>query len=172
MKYRNMPFPDSPSPVQLLMNMRLRTTLPATDAYLTPSIPDPEAMPAVINKRHYNQKKNYDKTALSSSRPQLQPGASVLMQTDYGSTWRPAAVVSAAHAPRSYIVRTADGLTYPRNRNMLRETKETLDEAAVEMPATPRQANPPYTTQYGRQVRHPARFPDIEKKMTLKYESN
>ena len=55
MQYRNTPFPDSPSPAQLLTNRRLRTTPSATDADLTLSIPDPGAMPAVTGQRYQRQ---------------------------------------------------------------------------------------------------------------------
>ena len=178
MQYRNTPFPDSPSPAQLLMNRRLRTTLPATDAYLKPRISDPEVMMEAVDKRHSKQKKHYDKTALSSSRPPLKPGTSIRMQTERGGSWKPATVVSSAGAPRSYFVKTAGGSTFRRNRNMLRDTKETFrdnfpvedqDENAEQIaeerqnPAVPGHAPVPYTTRYGRQVRTPVRYPDQER---------
>ena len=181
MQYRNTPWPDSPSPAQLLMNRRIRTTLPATDAYLKPNIPNSKTIPATINKCQVRQKKTYDKTALMSTRSPLQPGASVRMQTKPGGAWKPATIISEAGAPRSYIVRTADGTTSRRNRNMLRETKETFvlpddaevedqagsareppveEEEAAHLPAAPRQAPLPYITWYGRQVLPPAQYPD------------
>jgi len=190
LQYRNTPFPDSPSPAQLLMNRRLRTILPATDTYLRPSVPDHEQVSDMLDKRQQEQQKQYNKTAMQNPFPELKAGQPVRMQMQHGATWRPAVVVSKANEPRSYVVKTPDGAVYRRNRRMLRQTNESFNtpelledvedeqqddggeglnedeplpngQAEANHDANP--APPPVViTRYGRQVRPPMRYPDKE----------
>ena len=145
LQLRTTPLPDSVSPAQLLMNRRLRTRLPTTDAFLKPSVPPHEQVQQAMRQRQMQQAQDYNKTALPKPLPHLKPGEIIRMQMAQDSTWKPAVVVSTAPQPRSYFVRTEDGATYRRNRAMLRQTQEPL------VPPSPPQAEGPDT------VRRPAR---------------
>jgi hypothetical protein len=123
LQYRNTPLPGSASPAQLLMNRRLRTTLPATSMHLKPRVPDEAKVAQAIAKRQQQQAQGYNKTARKRPLRPLKAGEAVYMQMEKGSTWEPATIVSEASTPRSYIVRKEDGSTYRRNRIMLRPSK-------------------------------------------------
>ncbi|KAK7111890.1 hypothetical protein V1264_011443 [Littorina saxatilis] len=178
LQYRNTPFPDSFSPAQLLMNRRLRTTLPVTDAHLTPCVPDQTVVQRAKAKTRERQVSDYNKSARPQPRPTLHPGDNVRMQTRPDSTWRPATVVAAAPTPRSYVVRTPEGATFRRNSVMLRRAPETSVQPDTEhsqhesvkdtdqVPIQEDQSNQPVksqeqsvtVTRSGREVRLPARY--------------
>jgi hypothetical protein len=123
LQYRNTPLPGSASPAQLLMNRRLRTTLPATSMRLKPRVPHEAKVAQAIAKRQQQQAQGYNKTARKRPLRPLKAGEAVYMQIEKGSTREPATIVSEASTPRSYIVRKEDGSTYRRNRIMLRPSK-------------------------------------------------
>ena len=139
-------------------------------------MPAQEHVQQAAARRQLQQAKGYNKTALVRPLAPLQPGQGVRVQMERTSMWRPATVVSAAAAPRSYVVRTPDGATYRRNRAMLRPTSEppsappqpeagpeleTIDvqdpDTAADVEPT-RPAQPVITTRSGREVRPPIRF--------------
>ena len=124
LQFRTTPLPNGVSPAQLLMNRRLRTRLPTTDAQLRPNVAAQEHVQQAAARRQRQQAKGYNKTALARPLAPLQPGQGVWVQMEWTSMWRPVTVVSAAAAPRSYVVRTPDGAKYRRNRAMLRPTSE------------------------------------------------
>ncbi|XP_055887318.1 uncharacterized protein K02A2.6-like [Biomphalaria glabrata] len=120
LQFRNAPCPDGPSTARLLMDRRLRTNLPTTEAYLRPQIPDKKEN--AWKTRKSSQAKYYNKTARRTERPHIQPGSKVWMQKKPGDLWEPAVVISEAETPRSYWVKIPNGITYRRNRRMLRDT--------------------------------------------------
>ena len=94
--------------------------------------------------------------------------------------------MSAATTPRSYIVKTNDGVTYRRNNNMLRQAfrgrRGVTDTFEYDTPEIEHEEHAPgvgrngssatvatqlaksaaTTTRYGRQVKPPKRYPDKE----------
>ncbi|XP_055871505.1 uncharacterized protein LOC129923628 [Biomphalaria glabrata] len=119
---RNAPCPDGPSPTRLLMGRRLRTNLPTTEAYLRPQIPDKQEN--AWKTRKSNQVKYYNKIVRRSERPHIQVWSKVWIYGNQqcGDLWEPAVVISEAETPRSYWVKPHNGVTYRRNRRMLRDT--------------------------------------------------
>ena len=118
--YRNTPIIDGKSPAQLLMNRRLRTKLPCTEASLRPSVLQQEKIQQTHLNRQRQQKKYFDRHASSKSLSELKKGDKVRMQMTRQSPWIPATVVTQTDQPRSYIVSTTDGRTIRRNRVMLK----------------------------------------------------
>ena len=106
------------SPAELLMGRMLRTKLPASPMLLKPRMHD--NVRTQLCQRQAVQKYYYDR----SSKPmrELVPGDTVRIKR--GDVWEPAFVQDRHEAPRSYVVTSAEGTTYRRNRKDLIPTKE------------------------------------------------
>ena len=181
----NTPVADlSFTPAQLLMSRRLRDTLPASPASLTPSVP-PVDVQHTLAQRTAQQKARYDQHA--TSLPPLAPGQHIHYSSPGNpNSWQPGQVFHSAATPRSYIISTASGRHLWRNHRHLYSTPpppqqqlniqegeedEDLVHAPVPAPANPVQpppqpahpvqppANPPpVVTRSGRVVNPPQRY--------------
>lgn len=176
LEYRNTPVDDFASPAQLLMGRQLRSILPVTNGQLLPKTIDPRAVVAKRRQQQESQKRFYDRS--SRPLPPLGPGDPVFIQTKPGGDWQPGRVIAAEKAPRSFKVQTDEGRLYRRNRRFLRkQPKVTCPPPHPPMPEFEPQAaagnsgadnkpettdkpeaEPPYTTRYGRPVRQPRRL--------------
>lgn len=125
LEWRNTPDPDGVSAVQKLMSRRTRTCLPTPEVLLMPKVvPN---VPEQIRLRKQQAKLQYDKGA--KDLPELNIGQGVLLQPDLlHQPWR-RAVCRQILGDRSYVVETADGRQYRRNRRFLREGPNTAHEA-------------------------------------------
>ena len=102
------------SPAQLLMNRRLRGSLPFTAKSLEPSVP--EGAKSQLQNRQKKQKDQFDKH--TKSLPPLKPDDVVRYQTS--TSWEPAVIVQRHSAPRSYDLITTRGNIIHRNRRHLK----------------------------------------------------
>ena len=131
--YRNTPI-NGVSPAQALMNRRLRSTLPISPQVLTPKLLDQSAFLSQREKEQTIQKKYFD--VGTQPLPPLNQHDQVRMKKDHQSKWQPATVVKQHNTPRSYLVKSEDGVVYRRNRRHLMKVSEephipdepTLDE--------------------------------------------
>ena len=112
--YRSTPLQNGFSPAELLMNRRLRTNLPITEAQLKPKVPDFTAVKAKEEEQNRKQKKVFDFRHATRELDPLLPGEEVWVQ-DHNA---PGKVVEPI-APRSYHVSIPTGLIR-RNINPLR----------------------------------------------------
>ena len=113
--YRSSPLGCGASPSELLMNRKLRNTLP--------HMPRQEKHRGLTQKRmqlKWEQKKNHDKTA-RNLKPLTEHDV-VRIEEPHG--WNRKAVVLKEVSPRSYTVRTEDGQVFRRNRRSLLKTQE------------------------------------------------
>lgn len=102
------------SPAQLLIGWRLKSKLPTSTSLLTSPLisKGTSQVQKKLKARQKTQKIYYD----------LQAGENVRIQR--GETWKPAVVQERHEQPRFYVVRTANGRLYRRNRKHLRRTEE------------------------------------------------
>lgn len=100
------------------MSRTARTKIPATRKLLQPR--EPTNVRQQLEARQNQQALYYSKGA----RPlqPLQPNESVRLRQ--GKAWVPAIIADTANTPRSYIVTTANGQDYRRNRRDLLRTNE------------------------------------------------
>ena len=132
--HRSTPLQCGYSPSELLMNRKLRTTLPIPRSSLIPSIPDRELLRE--KDEHYKtlQKQNFDDHHGVRELPQLQSGDAVWIP-DRNSE----AVVLEQVNERSYQVQTPEG-TYRRNRRALIQLP-TPSATVAEPPAAEHDSN-------------------------------
>ena len=114
LEYRNTPISGMDlSPAQLLMSIRLRSTLPMTHSLLTPTIN--EDVTEQLKDRQEKQQVYYN-------RP-LSPLSGDTVQYKTGKSWRPAVVICRClEAPRSYLIKNDNNRTIRRNRRHLKKT--------------------------------------------------
>jgi len=111
--YRTTPLQNGYSPAELLMNRRLRSTLPTIPALLQPSIPDTAVLTQRVMAYREKQKEQFDRRHRANSLDPLEPGDTVWIP-DRGAS----GVVVDQAAPRSYNVETSSG-ELRRNRRHL-----------------------------------------------------
>jgi len=123
--WRNTPTERAPySPAQKLYSRRTRTHLPTAAKLLQPEIV--AGVAENIMQRQWNAKVQYDKHAKQLS--ELQTGQTVRIQPNgYRDQWKAARVIKKV-GTRSYLVKTANGQVYRRNRKHLRCTTETINK--------------------------------------------
>ena len=112
--YRSTPLRNGYSPSELLMNRRLRTTVPTLGYNLHPSVPNYPQLRAMEERDKQKQKSDFDRRHASRSLHQLMPGDQVWIddQNLRGS-------IVKEYSPRSYLVETERG-TLRRNRRQLK----------------------------------------------------
>ena len=120
---RNTPISsDVDSPAQLLMNRRLRSTIPGHRSLYEAS---DASIHQRLEQRQHNQKRYHDRGA--KVLPPLHVGDAVRVKTPKDHQWLPATVTGKTELPRSYVVETPDGGSYRRNRSHLKtDTAETV----------------------------------------------
>uniref|UniRef100_A0A673AT44 Integrase catalytic domain-containing protein n=1 Tax=Sphaeramia orbicularis TaxID=375764 RepID=A0A673AT44_9TELE len=116
LSYRASPLEHGKSPAELLMGRQLRTTLPYITTKKHKQVKDKMKQ---LQKR---QKVNYDKS--SKSLKPLAPNDTVRVED--ANIWTKKATVLEEVNPRSYNVKTEDGLILRRNRRSLLRTQETM----------------------------------------------
>ncbi len=114
--YRTTPLQNGYSPFQLLMNRRLRSTLPLT-TYMLKEVPDLKNLKT--NEESYRQKYKvyYNKRHKAVPLTPLKVGDPVWII----DLKRHGTIVQASDNPRSYIIETEGGRTVRRNRFHLKE---------------------------------------------------
>lgn len=118
---RNTPRPGLQSSAERLFSRRTRTTLPTSEAVLTPKVVT--KVSENLEKIRSQKKRHYDKTA--KQLPSLVQKDVVRIEKD-GKFGKKGEVIRLASRPRSYIVK-ADGKYYERNRRHLLKVKECAE---------------------------------------------
>lgn len=114
--YRTTPLDLGPSPGELLLGRRLRSTLPMNEEKLAPSWPDLRVFKAVDAERKRKMEDWYNQRHRAKTLPQLQVGDKVWV----GDKRSYAEVTGkCSERPRSYQVRTPGGAIITRNRRNL-----------------------------------------------------
>ena len=166
--------PTGKSPAELLYGRRLRTTLPTIPANLAPHDDIPSSVRTRDVQHKKKNKKNFDSHHGVHELPELKPGDRVLQKLDHEKKWSNPATVQAKYAPRSYIILTAKGQVFRRNRRHLRLSRDfdtksescASDSRAGQRPEscsfpTPTPENPKnfLPTQFQVSTQIPAQFP-------------
>ena len=125
--HRNTNIDTLASPAQMLMGRRLRTNLPVLPKLLNPQTVDPGKVSFRRRQRQVTQKWYHDRG--SRPLPVLEEREKVRMQVQ--GRWIPATVVSVTDMPHSYIVETASGKKYRRNRRHLMKCHQE-DECSLD----------------------------------------
>ena len=111
---RSTPLENGFSPAELLMNRKVRTTLPMTEAQLLPSIPDREIVRQREEQSKQKMKKNFDKRHKVVTLPSLRKGDEVwIPEFETSGT-----VMEETH-PRSYRVQTPRGALRRNRRDLI-----------------------------------------------------
>ncbi|KAL7851936.1 hypothetical protein SRHO_G00177210 [Serrasalmus rhombeus] len=120
LSYRASPLECGLSPAELLMNRRIRTTLPFCSG---------KGQQCPMLQQKFMQQKAKQKTAYDRSAKCLQPlSRNDKVRIEGPDTWDRKATVLQEVAPRSYVVRTEEGQVLRRNRRSLLKTPETVQE--------------------------------------------
>jgi len=165
LNYRNTPQEGlNYSPAQKLMGRRTRTLLPTTKTLLDPATIDDKSLRTQKEKK---QETVASKFINRRELPTLSPGQKVRMQPIQSNVtnWKEARV-NKQLSSRSYEVTDEAGNHYRRNRQHLREQKQTpettvlvhLQEPIESAPAPQHHTSDKSRTRSGRVVKKPARF--------------
>ena len=111
--YRTTPTEIGYSPAELLMNRKLRTTVPMLPELRKPTVIDPFLVAEKDANLKVRQKHNFDKRHGTRELSQLQAGDNVWVSDRQSS-----AIVTEESTPRSYTVDTGNG-AFRRNRRHL-----------------------------------------------------
>ena len=163
LQYRNAPIAGSTfSPAQLLMSRNLRSRIPTSANLLKPKVTDGKSQ---LQHRQDKQKAYYDRH--TKQLQSLKSGDVVRIR--HNGKWVRGVIWNQHHAPRSYMVKTENGLLLRRNRRHLIHTAEDtpvtstpiMDDTSV-APATPAvpQTEPNCRSRSGRVIKQPVRFQD------------
>ncbi len=142
LSYRSTPLHNGYSPAELLMNRRLRTTLPMVPEMLLPSIPDYKSLKEKEHLMKKKQKVNFDAHHAARSLDPLLPGETVWI-ADHKTSGT--VVRQSESAPRSYSVSTPTG-TLRRNRRHLTRMSQDTNESLQTDPNSPTNAQPDLPT--------------------------
>ena len=131
--YRSAPLQNGLSPSEILMNRRLRTTLPIMSRNLQPTQTNLQQLANRESKYRDQYSDNYNRRYRTISLPVLEPGDKVFIkdQSRYGT------VDEHLSQPRSYRITTDLGTTIERNRQLLVHTGTKHPTSACPSPTNP-----------------------------------
>ena len=118
--YRATPLDCGKSPAQLLMQRRIKTSLPVSHSLLKTEN-DSEIVDMKIKQKE-KLKEQFDKH--SQLVPSFKPGTLVSLLNSRTGRWDTTASVIKEISPRSYIVETSEGVRYRRNSRHLKPMSE------------------------------------------------
>ena len=124
--YRSTPLSVSGySPAELLMNRKLRTTLPILPENLKPQVPEYSKLQYTEKQHREQQKQNFDSRHAAHNLTHLREGMTVWI-SDHKCLGE---VISQA-GPRSYLVKTSSGVLRRNRRHLIHSPNEqfTCDE--------------------------------------------
>ena len=172
--YRSTPLSGSGcSPAELLMNRKLRTTLPILPENLKPHVPDYSKLQSTEKQHREQQKQNFDSRHAAHTLTQLREGMTVWIPDHKCS----GEVISQA-GPRSYLVKTSLSVLRRNRRHLIHSPNEQftceddvdilpdLSNSSTAAPESPLQTEHDGTvyTRSGRASRPPKRYtPDTNK---------
>ena len=131
LEYRTSPLSNGYGPAELLMNRRLRTTVPLTQKSRQPVLPTMTEATRKENDQKAKQKENFDTRHATRPLPTLQSGDQV---------WIPdreiAGRVLWETQPRSYVIKTPQGLFKRNRKHLIWEQGDAVDEEDDDNPET------------------------------------
>ena len=131
--YRATPLQNGSSPAELLMSRKLQTKVPVFPTTLKPSTPDFDSGAKKEAAHKERQRNNYDRRHATRELPIIKTGDSVWIR----DTQRSGEVISTTRSPRSYLIRSPQGIIR-RNRTAIINTSP--GEADTPVTVTPRQS--------------------------------
>lgn len=116
LEYRNTPFKNvNVSPVELLMNRKTRSLIPAKDTlYVPQAIPN---MKANIERNNATSKTYYDRSAKIQDNFK---NGEIIWYKNFKKGWELAKIIDLSNTPRSYWIELRDGSIHRRNGRFLR----------------------------------------------------
>ena len=146
------------SPAQLLMGRRPRNKLPTTRSMLQPTSYNRHEVNRRLAFAKVRQKYYYDRSG-TRELPPLYPGQHVRIAPQPGTKeWTPGVVESHHSTPRSYVVQSADGRRYRRNRQHLRQSTEAANRQPPIINDIPLDVNEPHVVA---EIRPPSPTPPV-----------
>ncbi|XP_072384490.1 uncharacterized protein [Diabrotica undecimpunctata] len=131
LQYRNTTLECGYSPAQLLMSRNLRMKLPVSEKILIPKTIDRDEYNKFIKEKERKVKEYHDRSARNL--PNLFVGENVFYKKVPSSPWLPATVIEIGPFPRSYVVRTPEGVHYRRNRQHILKPASTISRQNSEV---------------------------------------
>ena len=122
--YRSTPIsPTGHSPAELLMNRKLRTTLPILPQDLKPQVPDYSKLQSSEKQQRKKQKQNFDSRHAAHTLTFLKEGMTVWIP-DHNCSGK----VITQVGPRSYQVKTSFGVLRRNRRHLIPSPNEQLND--------------------------------------------
>ena len=132
------------SPSEVMLNRRIRTTLPTLPKNIEPRVYDEDK---VKKKHEASQRSNefyYNRRYSSRPLPVLKKGDQVRIKTGKDDEWgRPAVVIGTTNTPRSYNVQTETGVVRRNRRNLLRVPRDERERCNEEDEGVPQNTPEP-----------------------------
>lgn len=133
--YRNTPLECGASPAQLLMGRNLRETLPVTNIYLQPKLPNHEGVKEHMKREKVKQAAQYNRAHRAKPLQEIKEGARVWIvnESKEGTT------IKQCEEPRSYWVQAGEEVIRRNRRHLqpLPERDEDNQERQEEIYETP-----------------------------------
>jgi len=108
------------SPAQLMLGRQIKTHIPTLEEKLLPRWPDIALVKAADSRAKAAYKHHYDRRHSSRLLPLLKPDDSDAVKLDSQKGWTSNAVVLRKYnTPRSYLIRTNDGILRRNRRHLL-----------------------------------------------------
>lgn len=114
LQYRSTPKGNIQAPCQLLMSRKLRTVIPSLAKSLKPKLIDLKLHERAVSQKMKKTKEYYDRDARDL--PSLEIGEAVMFKKLPDEPFVPGTVAGKCNEPRSYMIESADGVSYRRNR--------------------------------------------------------
>jgi hypothetical protein len=150
--YRSTPLECGKSPAEIFLGRKIRSNLPIMPTLLLQK--DKTLCVEEQRKQTRKQKLRYDRHVREL--PELTKGDTVRLRDRSDSTWSEKGIVQKKVAPRSYIVETADGVCYRRNR---RDILKTVENGLCPDPSVDIQYDGSHGSQANNAVDEPAEDP-------------
>lgn len=145
--YRNSPKNKLPSPAQLLFSRQLRSNIPVLSSKLKPKVVKFNEYRRDIEKKQQKMKENFDKNCTELN--PLRIGDPILYKKTPSGWWLSATVIGIDDKfPRSYRIKSTDGVEYRRNRRHIKLDRSRIqtstkyesvllnDKTDIEQPST------------------------------------
>ena len=122
--YRSTPIsPTGHSPAELLMNRKLRTTLPILPQDLKPQVPDYSKLQSSVKQQRKKQKQNFDSRHTAHTLTFLKEGMTVWIP-DHNCSGK----VITQVGPQSYQVKTSFGVLRRNRHHLIPSPNEQLND--------------------------------------------
>ena len=166
LRYRNTPIGNEGSPAQLLMDRRLRETLPVLETQYLPRTIHPSVVKKKQKERQDRQKYYYD----CGCRPLRPIHDDDSIHFKKGNVWKPGTVRNKQTTPHSFDIKDEHGHIFRRNRERIykpafdpiippnEDPENIIEQQTSATTASNQQASLTAVSRYGRPLRPPKFF--------------